>query len=84
MQEKDIKIKGLSPILKNENVQIHEIVSLYYELYDVDNGTIHHKIFCILYIDKTYDCFDEISQRYGLDIKTLYNYRKKYEKFMKN
>lgn len=83
MQERDIRSSALVPILNMKNLQIHEIVSFYYELYDIDNGTIHHKIFGILYIDKTYDYFDEISQNFGLDIKTLYNYRKKYEELMK-
>lgn len=81
MQEKNSKFNGLQ-ILNNKSIEILEIASFYYELCDIDNGTIHHKLFCILYIEKTYDNFDELSQRFGMDIRTLYNYRRKYEEFV--
>jgi len=83
LQEEYIKITIAISRLSLDGNDLSQAIYLYYKIYDIENGTNHSEIFKTLYITKKYKTFDEVSHRFGVDIKTLYNYREKYRKLVK-
>lgn len=79
MQETKLLSNVLEAVLKKADMSIHEIALLYYEIYDIVSGTNHNKIFRVVYGNKKYRYLDEVSRLFGIDSKTLYNYRKQYQ-----
>lgn len=53
----------------------------YWNLYDIDNGTIHEKIFESLYIKERKNSYDQISERFFISERTLDRYVIRYNRF---
>lgn len=73
------------PFLKEESVSeiedFFDYLKNYWRLYDIDNGTIHEKIFETLYIKNRKNCYDKISAFFFIGERTLNRYVLRYNLF---
>ena len=53
-------------------------ICTYYEINDIETGAQHGKIFRALYLDKGNSSYDEIANRFYINVYTLDRYRQKY------
>lgn len=53
----------------------------YWYLYDIDNGTIHEKIFDVLYIEEMSIDYEEVAARFFIGDRTLDRYISRYNIF---
>ncbi len=59
---------------------IKEVLFRYLEIYDIDNGTIHTKVFTMLYLSPTHNTYKQICEQLFISKNTLIRYKDKYEK----
>ena len=55
-----------------------EALSRYYEIYDMDNGTIHSQVFSMLYLSPSYYTYRQICESLYISKNTLVRYISKY------
>lgn len=78
---KDSNCKVDKKSAEYKRVQIvKEVILRYYEIYDMDNGTIHSKVFSMLYLSEKYYTYRAICETLGISKNTLIRYIDKYEK----
>lgn len=56
-----------------------EAILRYLEIYDMDNGTIHFKVFSMLYLSPTYYTYTAICETLHISKNTLVRYIAKYD-----
>ena len=66
--------------LYRQLVTVVEILSHYFKIYDMDNGTIHSKVFSMLYLSEKYYTYRIICDKLSVSKNTLIRYIDKYEK----
>lgn len=77
------KRKGYLEELRNNNSAVFEkavnIMQRYYKIYDLDNGTIHFKVFTMLYASNQHYTYNTVCEKLGLSQNTLKRYKAKYD-----
>lgn len=58
---------------------VKEVILRYYEIYDIDKGTIHTKVFTMLYLSHKYYTYKEICESLNISKNTLIRYVEKYD-----
>ena len=58
---------------------VKEAILRYFEIYDMDNGTIHSKVFSMLYLSPTYYTYTTICETLHISKNTLVRYITKYD-----
>lgn len=58
---------------------VNEVIARYLEIYDMDNGTIHSKVFSMLYLSAKYYTYNAICQTLHISKNTLIRYVFKYD-----
>lgn len=56
-----------------------ESLTNYFEIYDMDNGTIHLRVFSMLYLSQKHYTYREICETLHIGKNTLVRYSAKYE-----
>lgn len=59
---------------------IVEVLLHYFEIYDIDNGTVHSRVFEMLYLSAKYYTYNQICEATFISKNTLVRYVAKYEK----
>ena len=60
-----------------------EVMARYYEIYDMDNGTIHSKVFSMLYRSSIFYTYKDICKTLSISKNTLIRYVSKYDELAK-
>lgn len=58
---------------------VKEVLLRYFEIYDMDNGTIHFKVFSMLYQAQKYHTYSTICKTLHIGKNTLIRYIAKYD-----
>ncbi|QVK16931.1 hypothetical protein KHQ81_08460 [Mycoplasmatota bacterium] len=66
--------------VKKQCIQLIDNLEIYYEIYDIDNHTNFSQIFKSLYLSNEVTNYKTIADQFYIDVKTLYIYRKKFNK----
>ncbi len=56
----------------------YKILAFYYEIYDLDNGTNHSRVFYDIFLSTEKYVIEEIALLNHLDVRTVYRYKQKY------
>lgn len=76
-----VKSKHAEELPDNKKLQIiSECILRYYEIYDMDNGTIHSQVFTMLYLSDKHYTYSQICDRLYISKNTLIRYIEKYNK----
>lgn len=66
----------------NEYERMKIVVSVmerYFEIYDIDNDTVHSRVFNMLYLSEKYYTYNQICKAVSISKNTLIRYIAKYE-----
>lgn len=58
---------------------VAETMSRYFQIYDIDNGTVHLQVFSMLYLSDKYYTYNQICKTVHIGKNTLIRYIAKYE-----
>ena len=58
---------------------VKEVMLRYFDVYDMDNGTIHSKVFSMLYFSQKYYTYKTICETLHISKNTLIRYIAKYD-----
>ncbi len=56
------------------------VLERYFQVYDMDNGTVHSQVFAMLYLSDKYYTYNQICKAVHIGKNTLVRYIEKYEK----
>lgn len=80
------KFRNCDALSNNDNAEVKrlkilkEVMLRYLEIYDLDNGTIHKRVFDMLYLSSKTYTYSVICETLGISKNTLIRYVDKYEK----
>ena len=78
------KAKHAEELPDNKKLQIiSECILRYYEIYDMDNGTIHSQVFTMLYLSDRHYTYSQICERLYISKNTLIRYIERYNELAK-
>lgn len=79
-----VKVKHETESQDNKKLQIiSECILRYYEIYDMDNGTIHSQVFTMLYLSEKHYTYSQICERLYISKNTLIRYIERYNQLAK-
>lgn len=58
---------------------VKDVMLRYYEIYDIDQGTIHTKVFTMLYLSPKHYTYKEVCEAMNISKNTLVRYVEKYD-----